>query len=229
MGLGVVGLVLLLAVLINVGRPLNQRYSAAEISYFKEVAFGVDSRVDRFFVIRDVEPDRVDELNKWSVDVRVHLAGYVSSADRAETESIVRELDELIEPISISVVLDPGAANIQVWLVPRSDFDQYLPLQNTSEITGAGQLWANDAGPATAVLLVASDQPDGARWNTLREEITQAFGLRHDSWRYPESVFYQGENEALELLEIDRAIIRLMYEPEIENRMTLEDLKELGL
>ncbi len=224
----VMALILLIA-LRDGERSLNEIYSPEEIAYFKEVALGNDEGTSSVFDYSVRGPEGVDEINNWSIDVRFFLAGNAGAADLAAAETIVRELDELIDPISISMVQEPQTGNLFVWLVPQDEFDRYLPMQDTSGVVGAGRLFGDNGEPGKAILLVASDQPDGACWEVLREEITQAFGLPHDSWRYPDSVFYQGKNEVPEFTEIDKAIIRLLYEPEIESRMTLEDLEKLGL
>ena len=45
----------------------------------------------------------------------------------------------------------------------------------------------------------------------IREEITQGFGLINDTYDYPESVFYQGRNFALKYTELDKEIIKKLY------------------
>lgn len=42
-------------------------------------------------------------------------------------------------------------------------------------------------------------------------------------------MFYQGSNEVLEFTELDKAVIRLLYDPRIKPGMTIEDLDRLGL
>jgi hypothetical protein len=52
---------------------------------------------------------------------------------------------------------------------------------------------------------------DDAQKHLLREELTQALGLSNDSYDYPESIFYQGWTETTEYTELDKDVIRMMY------------------
>jgi len=53
--------------------------------------------------------------------------------------------------------------------------------------------------------------------------------LLQDSWSYGGSAFYQGWSNPTEFTPSDRAIIRLLYEPQILPGMTLTDLEVLGI
>ena len=55
--------------------------------------------------------------------------------------------------------------------------------------------------------------------------MPQGLGLLQDSWSYADSAFYQGWSNPTEFTPIDRAIIRLPYEPKILPGMTLTDLE----
>ena len=48
------------------------------------------------------------------------------------------------------------------------------------------------------------------RSHLIREEITQSLGLFRDSWRYPDSIFYQGWTATGEYASIDGPTIRLL-------------------
>ena len=45
----------------------------------------------------------------------------------------------------------------------------------------------------------------------LREEITQSLGLCNDSWKYPNSIFYQGSSTNTEFSDLDKEIIQMLY------------------
>jgi len=49
------------------------------------------------------------------------------------------------------------------------------------------------------------------RKHILREEITQSLGFGNDSYRYPESIFYQGWTEVHEYSDIDKEVIKMFY------------------
>jgi hypothetical protein len=45
----------------------------------------------------------------------------------------------------------------------------------------------------------------------IREEITQGLGLINDSWKYPESIFYQDYSKTISFSELDKEIIKKLY------------------
>ena len=45
----------------------------------------------------------------------------------------------------------------------------------------------------------------------LREEISQSLGAINDSYLYPTSTFYQGENYVTEYSEMDVNVIKILY------------------
>ena len=45
----------------------------------------------------------------------------------------------------------------------------------------------------------------------LREELTQSLGLCNDSWKYEESIFYQGYSTVTEYSELDKKVIQMLY------------------
>jgi hypothetical protein len=50
-----------------------------------------------------------------------------------------------------------------------------------------------------------------AQRSILREEITQSLGLCNDSWKYKNSVFYQGWGTVTEYSDLDKEIIQMLY------------------
>jgi hypothetical protein len=45
----------------------------------------------------------------------------------------------------------------------------------------------------------------------LREELTQSLGLFNDSYKYPESIYYQGWTTTTEYAPIDIELIEMLY------------------
>jgi len=210
-------------------RPLNERYSAEEIAYFKEIAFGVDfqSRMNA----PEWTPDK-EYIIKWEEDVEVVVWGFVTPEDYAEIDRILAELDELIPSLSISRIEDVDLGDLNVGIVPLDEFAEYAPTEFVigDELRGDGTVAEIDGVIDWAQVLVDWDRPYEERRSILREEITQTLGLVNDSWSYPDSTFYQGvENRRTEFSDLDKALIRLLYEDEIKPEMTLEDLEALGL
>ena len=54
-------------------------------------------------------------------------------------------------------------------------------------------------------------------------------GPRNDSWWYPDSIFYEGHQNTSQLVDIDEAVVTMLYDPRIKPEMTMEELGRLGL
>ena len=52
---------------------------------------------------------------------------------------------------------------------------------------------------------------DQEQKHLLREELTQSLGLFNDSYKYPESIFYQDWTTTTEYAQIDRELIDMLY------------------
>jgi hypothetical protein len=204
--------------------PLPERASA----YLRIVAFGSDpeSRAIPTPGRDSADPDR---LSKWTIDIRVLINGQTTARDLATFKTVIQELDELIEPISVTRAWTVDEANVTVRLVPRESFAEFAPIPDELGIARYALFSVVEGVTVEAWILVDSGTSDGDRQDTIREEITQIIGLPHDSWEYPDSTFYQGGNKALDFTELDKAVIRLLYDPRIEPGMTIEDLDRLGL
>ncbi len=204
--------------------PLPERASA----YLRAVAFGSDpeSRAIPTPGQDSADPDR---LSKWTTDIRILISGQTTIRDLATFKAVIQDLDELIEPISVTRAWTEDEANVIVRLIPRESFVEFAPIPDELGIAGYALFRIVEGAIVEASILVDSGLSDGDRQDTIREEITQITGLPHDSLEYSDSVFYQGGNEVLEFTELDEAVIRLLYDPRVKPGMTIEDLDRLGL
>ena len=86
---------------------------------------------------------------------------------------------------------------------------------------GDGEIWEAKIGIDT----VLTDQL--SRNHLLREELTQSFGLGNDSYKYEDSMFYQGWTLTQEYSKIDQKIIALLYSDDIMPGMTNDEIDEI--
>jgi hypothetical protein len=64
------------------------------------------------------------------------------------------------------------------------------------------------------------------RSHLIREELTQSLGLFKDSWRYPDSVFYQDWTDITSYSDLDRTTVRLLYDSRLGPSMTPSEALE---
>lgn len=56
----------------------------------------------------------------------------------------------------------------------------------------------------------------------LRKELTQSLGMINDSYEYKDSIFYQDWTDTGSYAEMDREVIRILFDSRIEPGMTMD-------
>ena len=115
--------------------------------------------------------------------------------------------------------------NIEIHFLPESEFrliePNYVPLNY-------GFFWVNWSISGSiyhARILISTDHvTQQERSHLIREELTQSLGLMKDSYRYPDSIFYQGWTDVTRYLPIDSTVIEILYRSEIRPNMTGEEV-----
>lgn len=184
-------------------------YTDAELGYFAEIAPGFE-----FSALPPV-------IRKWRYDVTLRPGPGVRPDERRYLDSLAAELTGLIGG-AVRVLVAPGGS-VDVDFLSDADFARWVP-PDVAPRVGAYFSVQVDASQhlfaASAVIRAGLDPLQRRR--LLREEVTQLLGLGQDSWRYPESTFYQGGGSAQAFLPIDRALVEMLYRPEVTAGMTAE-------
>ena len=77
---------------------------------------------------------------------------------------------------------------------------------------------------SASILISSADITQKERSHLIREELTQSLGLMNDSNKYKDSIFYQEWTDIAEYSEIDKAVIKLLYQKKIEPGMSKEQV-----
>lgn len=191
-----------------VARP--DGYAAEEIDYFTEIAFGAEFE------------DPTPLLRRWRVGSGplIRINGSPNAEDLEVVDSVVAEINRLA-PVAIELVAESPTAEMH--FVPESEFDDILPQAPSGNVGLVWLYWDASQHLIQSVVLIATDIEQGHRNHIIREELTQMLGLLRDSHRYPESIFYQPFSLVTGYLPIDRAVIDLLYRPELEVGMTASE------
>lgn len=181
-------------------------YSPDDIEYFLEVAMGTEfGRAGQ-------------RIRKWESDVKIRVNGTPTAEDRRTLNAVVRELDELIEGIRVEIV--SSNPNVEFYFVPESEFRQYEPNYVPVNMGFAWVGWNNNVINRARILVTTVGVTQEERSHLIREELTQSLGLMRDSYRYRDSIFYQGWTRTTAYTEIDRQLVRLLYEPDMRPGMS---------
>ena len=162
-------------------------------------------------------------VRRWNQDLRIQVFGNPTPEDSATLRTVANELNELLQgQVQLQFVeRDP---NVEIFFAPESQFQQ---LDSNYRPRNLGFFWTrwNYSGINSARILISTTGvTQTERSHLIREELTQSLGLMRDSYRYPDSMFYQGWTEVTRYSDIDRAIIQLLYQDGIRPGMTRDEV-----
>lgn len=194
-----------LAIIIGVLFSFSSFTQADSVkNYYKKIVFGNE------FDLTDTTGEY-----RWKKDVKIFVMGEKSPELINELFKIVAELNSLIDPIEIEVVDTKEQSNVVVIFGSKQDYinydrsvEQYVKhneglfcVYNRGKDLYVGSMYVNVKGGRTS----------NEMKHLLREELTQLLGLFNDSYLYRKSIFYQGWTDTTEYTEIDKELIKMLY------------------
>ena len=216
--------------------PLADLYTDDEIAYFKEIAFGMDPLAFSGLVptVAEAAAKRRasygERIQKWGDGtVEYYIGGDPTKNDVREVERVLSLLEELIPAVRFRPVDRPVAAALLISFWTRDTISDSIDASRwpwTRWLIG----YVHDNFLLTRVAVVInSDWPEELRKSAVVAGIMRSVGFAGVAWWYPDSIFYQGDSSHMQLADIDEALIRLLYDPQIKPGMTIHDLERMGL
>ena len=166
-------------------------------------------------------------INKWDKDIKIYICDitedslYSNNIDsdiltlKNELKMIVVELNGYINNISIDVVDVKDSSNFLIYLGSQNWYNTCIPksINYTKDNLGLFMVSKSNNVITKGTMYVDMYRTKNIleKKHLLREELTQSLGLFNDSWLYPESIFYQGWSTVTEYSEIDKKIIKKLY------------------
>jgi hypothetical protein len=217
---------------VQIKRLETSQPKSAALKYFAEIAF-----TGEFIGPSPTHPPtHPPMIRKWQEDIRIRVYGSPTAADWATLAEVIKELNGLIDGIEVSFadagtsvnIPEPPDANLDIFFVPESAFSRYLPSYRPVNY-GFFWTWSNAKGRIRqAKILVASRLiSQRERSHLIREELTQALGLMQDSFSYADSIFYQNWTATTQYSDLDRAVLKMLYRPEILPGMSQAEALEI--
>ncbi|MBU0530017.1 DUF2927 domain-containing protein [bacterium] len=187
-------------------------FTQEEIDYFIEIALGAEFG------------NETPVIKKWTNDIRIKINGDPTEADRQTINNIVNDLNELITVIKIKLV--EKNENLVIAFSPESEFSSIDPNYVPTNYGFFWALWHDDNFVIydTSILISSAKITQKERSHLIREELTQSLGLMNDSNKYKNSVFYQEWTDVTDFSEIDKSIIKLLYQKKVKPGMSKEQV-----
>lgn len=184
-------------------------YSADELGYFQEVAFGSE-HVHISPVIR-----------KWTEDINVRIEGEPTGEDLLTLKRAIDLLNQLQDEITLKI--DYFQTSIVISFQPESTFvNAHAKYQSVNP----GFFWVRwiEEEIYSGTVLIDSEDTQAHRNAMIAEELTQALGLMNHSSRYPDSIFNDAQivaNQTLSLM--DKKMVTMLYRPELKPGMSVDE------
>jgi hypothetical protein len=175
------------------------KYSQETVEYFDEIALGTEDGM------------RLTNPHRYTTDVKIFMEGHKPQYIVDELNRIVSELNDIIESVNIVVVDNKDDANMIVSIGSMKKLKEVYTVFKQDKYSNCNAAFAAGTNSSTIILNTDNIKTVDQAKHVLREEITQAMGLFNDSYKYPESVFYQGLNLSTEYAPIDRELIDILY------------------
>ncbi|MEB3830929.1 DUF2927 domain-containing protein [Phormidium sp. CCY1219] len=182
------------------------------IDYFLEVALGSE--------FGNNDP----QIKKWVEPLRIKVHGSPTPEDRRILRTVMQELNALT---NIDWRFDSTNPNVDIYFVPESEFHQYEPNYVPVSYGFFWTWWKNYEISQARILISTTEINQRERAHIIREELTQSLGLMRDSYRFSDSIFFQGWTDVTEYSELDKAVISLLYRPEVRPGMSKEELLDV--
>jgi hypothetical protein len=177
------------------------RYDQETNEYFDEIALK-----NEFSTLVKKTPSR------WTTDMKIYYFGYCPEYMTDELRHILTELNDLIDPIQISIVYKRSEANYFIYFGSHTGFKRNFPDVDAKLLErnwGLFQISPNSG--EMYVDMIRTKENQEAQKHLLREELTQSLGLCNDSWKYDNSIFYQGWTTTNQFSEMDKRLIDMLY------------------
>jgi hypothetical protein len=183
-------------------------------------------------------------IKKWDRDINIKVLGSPTPEDLNTLQAVIDELNTLVSGIRLQMVSLAGHSiqdssshnprtlgnnpNVEIYFVPESKFSQYEPNYQPLNYGFFWGWWNDSHSLHRSKVLVSTDEvTQQERSHLIREELTQSLGLMEDSYQYSDSIFYQGWTDTNHYAEIDKAVIEMLYRPEIRSGMTKSQVLEI--
>jgi len=187
--------------------PLTQE----AIDYFKEIALGLEFEAGTEFI------------TLWLKDPVIKIHGSPTSMDLECLNNAINQNAALSKTIKPRI--SDSGENIDIYFTTLDEFpslvSSYVPGN-----WGYFSLWWTGGEITKAVILISTDKPTpNERCHLIWEEFTQSLGLKKDSLKYTDSIFYGVYAEDPRgLSELDKMLVRWLYSGNFTPGMTPDEV-----
>jgi hypothetical protein len=195
----------------------HRSFSQSEITYFKEIA------------LKSEYINAESKIIKWSnKTVTINISGDPNEKSLDCLNLVIVDFNKISKTTQLKIEKNENA-DIDIYFGPDSEFlmidPNYVPNNrgyfsyeyNTTDCT---------IQKSQILISTESDLTDDQRCHLIREELTQSLGLFDDSLKYPNSIFYQGWTDTTHYAEIDKTLIKMLYNTDVKFCGTPDEVED---
>jgi hypothetical protein len=191
--------------------PLTQE----AIDYFKEIALGLEFEAGYEFI------------TLWLKDPVIKIHGSPTSMDLECLNNAVNQNAALSKTIKPRI--SDSGENIDIYFTTLDEFPSLVSGYVPGNWGYFSLRWTGSGEITNATILISTDKPTpNARCHLIWEEFTQSLGLKKDSDKYPDSIFYGVYAEDPRgLSELDKVLVSLLYSGNFTPGMTPDEVDSM--
>ena len=154
-------------------------------------------------------------VHKWNSPIILCVKGAPTTQDRLVLQTILWKMNAVYGFPGIRETISEAEANLVITFADDNEYAQLTP-SNIDDLTdGFATCWWQNSVIYKADIGIRCSISQNERNSVIWEEMIQATGLQNDSYRYPDSLFYQGYNEVQEPTTLDWILFELLYHPDM--------------
>jgi Protein of unknown function (DUF2927) len=150
-------------------------------------------------------------------------------SDIPQLAGAAKEFNSISQTNQLSEMIKDGMnGNIAIKFIPENGMDAIA--LNTSDDLSNREFRNNGtliAKVTRGIVYIDGDLRGDLRNHTLMKGLYYELGVTGNTQRYPDSLFYAGDNTNTNLTSIDRSAIAILYEPGLYHGMTADDTRKI--
>ena len=202
----------------------DETFTIDELIYgFEKTVFGLEYRSWSW---------RPYQVKKFTKPVRFYVHNLARKNRRPTVDRFIGEMGRRIDHISTEIVSSPEAANFEVFVVDR---DQYEPVvrkdiykDQRAKVPGRClvRVVSGSNGIKRSAAVIVSDEGEFLFKRCLVEELLQGLGPMNDDSHLTHSVFNDSSRHSRFTI-FDQIILNMLYDPRIQPGMTIKQTQPL--
>ncbi|MBQ6661866.1 MAG: DUF2927 domain-containing protein [Lachnospiraceae bacterium] len=152
---------------------------------------------------------------KWTVPVLYHISGTPTEEDRATLENLIARINQIPGFPGLTETQNRDESNFRIHFYEDDEYAAFSKKYGFANTDGFAFCWDGDGSILQTIIGFRLGTTQSRRNSVILEETIQGIGLLADSFRYPDSVVYEGVKELTQPKDLDWILVRALYSPAV--------------